>query len=137
MSRVLSYFSFFWGEPAKSDGRSCEYNNRIYQNGENFRPNCKHQCTCMDGAVGCVSLCPHVVILPMLGCANPKRVKVPGQCCDQLVCPEKVVPVKKNVKKHNKDSGESENELSEGRKLSPGWRRASGSLPGEQNRLCN
>ncbi|KAG7216149.1 hypothetical protein INR49_028997 [Caranx melampygus] len=35
---------------AKAEGRSCEYNGRIYQNGENFRAGCKHQCTCIDGA---------------------------------------------------------------------------------------
>uniref|UniRef100_A0A8D3B1S2 Uncharacterized protein n=1 Tax=Scophthalmus maximus TaxID=52904 RepID=A0A8D3B1S2_SCOMX len=42
---------------AKSEGRSCEYNGRIYQNGESFRAGCKHQCTCIDGAVGCAPLC--------------------------------------------------------------------------------
>uniref|UniRef100_A0A7N6A3X7 CCN family member 1 n=1 Tax=Anabas testudineus TaxID=64144 RepID=A0A7N6A3X7_ANATE len=73
---------------AKLDGRTCEYNNKIYQNGEIFRPNCKHQCTCMDGAVGCVSLCPHELLLPRLGCAKPQRVKVRGQCCEQVICPE-------------------------------------------------
>ncbi|XP_056148720.1 CCN family member 1-like [Lampris incognitus] len=71
---------------AKSDGRTCEYNNKIYQNGESFRPNCKHQCTCMDGGVGCVSLCQHEVTLPKQGCAKPRLLKVPGRCCDQLVC---------------------------------------------------
>lgn len=85
----------------------------------------------MDGAVGCVSLCPHVLILPMLGCVNPKRVKVPGGCCDQLVCQEETLVGKKLMKKHRKDSGESENNLAEGSKLSPGWRGASRSLPGE------
>uniref|UniRef100_A0A3P8UH02 CCN family member 1 n=1 Tax=Amphiprion percula TaxID=161767 RepID=A0A3P8UH02_AMPPE len=70
------------------DGRTCEYNSKIYQNGETFRPNCKHQCTCMDGAVGCVSLCPHELLLPKPDCAKPRRVKIPGQCCEQLVCPE-------------------------------------------------
>ncbi|XP_077955705.1 CCN family member 1 [Gasterosteus aculeatus] len=69
---------------AKADGRTCEYSNGIHQNGEIFRPNCKHQCTCMDGAVGCVSLCPHQLRLPKLGCAEPERVKVRGRCCEQL-----------------------------------------------------
>lgn len=85
----------------------------------------------MDGAVGCVSLCAHVVILPMLGCMNPKRVKVPGGCCDQLVCPEETLVGKKHVKKHREDSSESENGLTVGSKLSPGWRGTSRSLPGE------
>ncbi|KAL0157510.1 hypothetical protein M9458_045586, partial [Cirrhinus mrigala] len=49
---------------------------RIYQNGESFQPNCKHQCTCIDGAVGCIPLCPQELSLPTL-------VKVPGQCCEE------------------------------------------------------
>ncbi|KAL3976731.1 hypothetical protein ACER0C_020220 [Sarotherodon galilaeus] len=71
---------------AKSEGRPCEYNSRIYQNGESFQPNCKHQCTCIDGAVGCVPLCPQELSLPNLGCANPRLVKVAGQCCEEWVC---------------------------------------------------
>ncbi|XP_062413787.1 CCN family member 1-like isoform X3 [Pungitius pungitius] len=69
---------------AKADGRTCEYGNGIHQNGEIFRPNCKHQCTCMDGAVGCVSLCPHQLALPKPGCAEPERVKVRSRCCEPL-----------------------------------------------------
>lgn len=73
-------------QTAKSEGRPCEYNSRIYQNGESFQPNCKHQCTCIDGAVGCIPLCPEELSLPTLGCANPRLVKVPGQCCEEWVC---------------------------------------------------
>ncbi|XP_041861633.1 CCN family member 1 [Melanotaenia boesemani] len=71
---------------AMSEGRPCEYNSRIYQNGESFQPNCKHQCTCIDGAVGCVPLCPQELSLPNLGCASPRLVKVAGQCCEEWVC---------------------------------------------------
>uniref|UniRef100_A0A8C3SF43 CCN family member 1 n=1 Tax=Chelydra serpentina TaxID=8475 RepID=A0A8C3SF43_CHESE len=73
---------------AQSEGRPCEYNSKIYQNGESFQPNCKHQCTCIDGAVGCIPLCPQELSLPNLGCANPRLVKVPGQCCEEWVCDE-------------------------------------------------
>ncbi|XP_039591426.1 CCN family member 1 [Polypterus senegalus] len=73
---------------AKSEGRPCEYNSKIYQNGESFQPNCKHQCTCIDGAVGCIPLCPQELSLPNLGCANPRLVKVSGQCCEEWVCDE-------------------------------------------------
>ncbi|XP_035525928.1 CCN family member 1-like [Morone saxatilis] len=118
---------------AKADGRTCEYNNKIYQNGEIFRPNCKHQCTCMDGAVGCVSLCPHELTLPKLGCVKPKRVKVPGRCCEQLVCPEEAKTesslVKKHIKKHSKDSRPSEDDLTNRSELAPVWRGDSKSLP--------
>ncbi|MEQ2308809.1 hypothetical protein AMECASPLE_032092 [Ameca splendens] len=71
---------------AKSDGRSCEFNSRMYQSGETFQPNCKYQCTCMDGSVGCVSLCTRDLLMYKVGCAKPKRVKIKGQCCKQLIC---------------------------------------------------
>ncbi|XP_071218828.1 CCN family member 1-like [Salvelinus alpinus] len=86
---------------AKSDGRPCEYNSKIYQNGEGFTANCKHQCTCMDGALGCVSLCPQQLSLSKLGCAISKLVKVPGRCCEELVCPEE--KRKASVDKVSKD----------------------------------
>lgn len=82
----------------------------------------------MDGAVGCLSLCPHVVIVPKMGCAKPRRMKVPGGCCDQLVCPEE----KKHMKKHGKDNRASENDPTEGNELSPEWTGGSKSLPGER-----
>ncbi|XP_063327376.1 CCN family member 1 [Pelmatolapia mariae] len=71
---------------AKAEGRSCEYSGRIYQNGENFRAGCKHQCTCIDGAVGCVPLCPSHVPLASPSCPAPQLVKVPGQCCLSIDC---------------------------------------------------
>ncbi|KAA8585615.1 hypothetical protein FQN60_004309 [Etheostoma spectabile] len=71
---------------AKAEGRSCEYNGRIYQNGENFNAGCKHQCTCIDGAVGCVPLCPSHVPLASPSCPAPQLVKVPGQCCLTIDC---------------------------------------------------
>ncbi|XP_077356780.1 CCN family member 1 isoform X2 [Festucalex cinctus] len=71
---------------AKAEGRSCEYNGRIYQNGENFRAGCKHQCTCIDGAVGCVPLCPSHLPLASPSCPAPHLVKVPGQCCLSIDC---------------------------------------------------
>ncbi|KAM4605618.1 CCN family member 1-like [Polymixia lowei] len=95
---------------AKSEGRPCEYNDKIHQNGESFRPNCKHQCTCMDGAVACVSLCPHEVTLPKLGCVKPRVVKVPGRCCEQLVCPEEGKTRGPSVQKHSRER-QSENDL--------------------------
>ncbi|XP_041091679.1 CCN family member 1-like [Polyodon spathula] len=85
---------------AKLEGRTCEYNGRIFQNGENFQPNCKHQCTCIDGAVGCVPLCPSELPLASASCPNPRLVKVPGQCCETFVCD-------KEVKKHHGNKGPS------------------------------
>lgn len=71
---------------AKADGRSCEYNGKMYQNGENFRAGCKHQCTCVDGAVGCVPLCPIHLPLASPSCPAPRMIKVPGQCCLSVDC---------------------------------------------------
>uniref|UniRef100_A0A3B4B3R0 CCN family member 1 n=1 Tax=Periophthalmus magnuspinnatus TaxID=409849 RepID=A0A3B4B3R0_9GOBI len=84
---------------ARSDGQTCEYNKKIYQNGEIFRPSCKQQCTCLDGAVGCVSLCPRELPLPNDRCPHPRLVKVLGRCCEQLVCPEEMKTMKKYRKK--------------------------------------
>lgn len=71
---------------AKLEGRSCEYNGRVYQNGEDFHAGCKHQCTCIDGAVGCVPLCPTEVLLASPACPSPRLIKVPGQCCPSVDC---------------------------------------------------
>ena len=83
---IHPFLSFSVLFAAQSEGRPCEYNSRIYQNGESFQPNCKHQCTCIDGAVGCIPLCPQELSLPNLGCPNPRLVKVTGQCCEEWVC---------------------------------------------------
>ncbi|KAM9844623.1 CCN family member 1-like isoform 2-T2 [Aulostomus maculatus] len=112
---------------AKSIGRTCEYNSKIYQSGESFRPNCKHQCTCMDGAVGCVSLCPHEFMLPRLSCAKPKLVKVPGLCCQQFVCSEDVKTKSVLVKKHSK--GGLYKDEPANNQLPTAWRREPKTLP--------
>ncbi|XP_017312660.1 CCN family member 1 [Ictalurus punctatus] len=71
---------------AKLEGRSCEYNGRMYQNGESFRMGCKHQCTCIDGAVGCGPLCTTNLPLSSPSCPYPRLVRVPGQCCFSVDC---------------------------------------------------
>uniref|UniRef100_G3NRT8 Si:ch211-106h11.3 n=1 Tax=Gasterosteus aculeatus TaxID=69293 RepID=G3NRT8_GASAC len=83
---------------AKAEGRSCEYNGRIHQNGENFNAGCKHQCTCIDGAVGCVPLCPSHVPLASPSCPAPHLVKVPGQCCLTIDCYRGATAVPKREK---------------------------------------
>uniref|UniRef100_A0A3B4ZIB0 Protein CYR61-like n=1 Tax=Stegastes partitus TaxID=144197 RepID=A0A3B4ZIB0_9TELE len=71
---------------AKSEGRTCEYNSRIYQNGESFRAGCKHQCTCIDGAVGCAPLCNNKLPPASPSCPYPRLVRIPGQCCFSVDC---------------------------------------------------
>ncbi len=83
---VESCSCLFFVFSAKLEGRSCEYNGRMYQNGENFSAGCKHQCTCIDGAVGCVPLCPTDIPLASPSCPSPRLVKIPGQCCLSVDC---------------------------------------------------
>uniref|UniRef100_A0A3Q4G158 Protein CYR61-like n=1 Tax=Neolamprologus brichardi TaxID=32507 RepID=A0A3Q4G158_NEOBR len=78
--RLICVFS------AKSEGRTCEYNGRIYQNGESFRAGCKHQCTCIDGAVGCAPLCSNKLPPASPSCPYPRLVRIPGQCCFTVDC---------------------------------------------------
>ncbi|XP_015222336.1 CCN family member 1-like [Lepisosteus oculatus] len=71
---------------AEAQGRPCEFSGRLYQHGEDFRPSCQHQCSCMDGVVGCMPLCPHEVPLPAPPCPNPRLVRAPGRCCEEWAC---------------------------------------------------
>lgn len=71
---------------AKSDGRTCEYLGRIYQNGETFRAGCKHQCSCIDGAVGCAPLCTNQLPPASHSCPYPHLTRIPGQCCPTVDC---------------------------------------------------
>ncbi|XP_010874495.2 cellular communication network factor 1, like 2 [Esox lucius] len=71
---------------AEAQGRPCEFSGRVYQHGEDFRPSCQYQCSCMDGVVGCMPLCPHQVHLPDWRCSQPRLARAPGRCCDQWVC---------------------------------------------------
>ncbi|XP_026778075.3 cellular communication network factor 1, like 1 [Pangasianodon hypophthalmus] len=71
---------------AEAQGRPCELDGRVYQHGEDFQPSCEHRCTCMDGVVGCMPLCPHHVTLPDWRCARPRLTTLPGRCCQEWVC---------------------------------------------------
>lgn len=68
------------------DGAPCVFGGNVYRSGESFQSSCKYQCTCLDGAIGCVPLCGMDVRLPSEDCPMPRRVKVPGKCCEEWVC---------------------------------------------------
>ncbi|NP_001187270.1 cellular communication network factor 4a precursor [Ictalurus punctatus] len=68
-------------------GTGCEHNGVIYRNGQSFQPNCKYQCLCVNGAIGCVPLCNESQP-PRVWCPTPRRVKIPGRCCEQWFCEE-------------------------------------------------
>ncbi|XP_068166530.1 cellular communication network factor 1, like 2 [Antennarius striatus] len=71
---------------AKAHGLPCEFGGRVFQHGEDFQPSCQHQCTCMDGVVGCMPLCPYQVPLPNWHCSRPRLVRPEGACCEEWVC---------------------------------------------------
>lgn len=71
---------------AEAQGLPCEFSGQVYQHGEDFQPNCQHQCTCMDGVVGCMPLCPHKVPLPNWRCSWPRLARPEGGCCEEWVC---------------------------------------------------
>ncbi|KAJ6660098.1 hypothetical protein lerEdw1_018024 [Lerista edwardsae] len=73
---------------AARDGAPCVFGGMVYRSGESFQSSCKYQCTCLDGAVGCVPLCSMDVRLPSPDCPYPRRVKLPGKCCEEWVCDE-------------------------------------------------
>lgn len=68
-------------------GTGCEYDGVIYRNGQSFKPSCKYQCVCVNGAIGCVALCTESQP-PRVWCQTPRRVKVRGECCEKWICDE-------------------------------------------------
>ncbi|KAK1171568.1 CCN family member 2-like [Acipenser oxyrinchus oxyrinchus] len=68
------------------EGSPCIFGGMVYRSGESFQSSCKYQCTCLDGALGCVPLCSVDILLPSPDCPMPRRVKVPGKCCEEWVC---------------------------------------------------
>ncbi|CAK8672961.1 unnamed protein product [Clavelina lepadiformis] len=68
-------------------GRPCWHGNVRISSGSMFEPSCKTRCWCMDGAIGCIPLCPHETQLPRPDrCPNARLQPVTGQCCDQWGC---------------------------------------------------
>ncbi|XP_078248707.1 CCN family member 5 isoform X1 [Pogona vitticeps] len=70
----------------EGDDDSCEVNGKIYQDGEVFQPSCKIQCRCSGGGFTCVPLCNEDVRLPTPDCPYPRRVEIPGKCCQEWIC---------------------------------------------------
>lgn len=68
------------------EGDNCVFDGVIYQSGETFQPSCKYQCTCQDGQIGCVPRCNEDLLLPQPDCPVPRKVEVPGECCEKWIC---------------------------------------------------
>ncbi|XP_051899872.1 CCN family member 1-like isoform X1 [Pristis pectinata] len=71
---------------ASTPGHPCTKNGKVYQHGESFRPNCRLQCTCEDGRVGCLALCPLHLPTPPVPCPDAHLVQVAGTCCKRWKC---------------------------------------------------
>ncbi|XP_054596402.2 CCN family member 3 [Nothobranchius furzeri] len=67
-------------------GNVCVLDGSVYQNGQIFFPSCKYQCICRDGQIGCVPRCNLDVMLPGPDCPVPRKIQVPGECCEKWVC---------------------------------------------------
>lgn len=65
------------------------FDGMIYRNGETFQPSCKYQCTCRDGQIGCLPRCNLDLLLPGPDCPFPRKVEVPGECCEKWICDPK------------------------------------------------
>ncbi|XP_053571290.1 CCN family member 3 [Bombina bombina] len=71
------------------EGNNCVFDGNVYHDGETFQPSCKYHCTCQDGQIGCVPRCNLDLLLPGPECPFPRKVKVPGECCEKWVCDSK------------------------------------------------
>ncbi|XP_051880528.1 CCN family member 2-like [Pristis pectinata] len=68
------------------EGAPCMMDGAVYKSGETFQNGCKYRCTCMDGSLGCIPICSPSIRLASPDCPLPKKVKVPGKCCEEWVC---------------------------------------------------
>lgn len=83
LSEIHSLFSLVL------EGDNCVFDGMIYRNGETFQPSCKYQCTCRDGQIGCLPRCNLDLLLPGPDCPFPRKVEVPGECCEKWICDPK------------------------------------------------
>ncbi|XP_078731715.1 CCN family member 4-like isoform X2 [Lampetra fluviatilis] len=81
-------------------GVGCRLNGEQYQNGQTFQQSCRYRCTCVNGAIGCVPVCTHESRPPLVWCQRPRRVAVPGKCCERWVCDDIRAKIRKSVPKH-------------------------------------
>uniref|UniRef100_A0ACB8FDQ1 WNT1-inducible-signaling pathway protein 1 n=1 Tax=Sphaerodactylus townsendi TaxID=933632 RepID=A0ACB8FDQ1_9SAUR len=96
------------GVCAQVVGVGCLLNGIRYKNGEIFQPNCKYNCSCINGAVGCIPMCQDSKP-PLMWCPNPKLIKMTGQCCEQWVC-DYSKKIRKTSPRHVASPGQTKNE---------------------------
>ncbi|MEQ2253371.1 hypothetical protein ILYODFUR_031400 [Ilyodon furcidens] len=71
---------------AVSVGNVCALDGLVYQHGQIFFPSCKYQCVCQNGQIACIPRCNLDIMLPGPDCPMPRKVQVPGECCEKWVC---------------------------------------------------
>lgn len=84
-------------------GVGCVLNGVRYNNGDTFQPNCKYNCTCINGAVGCIPMCTNSRP-PLVWCPNPKLIKMAGKCCEQWICDDSK-KIRKTSPRHISSAG--------------------------------
>lgn len=82
--------------------------------------------------MGCLPLCPQELSLPTLGCANPRLVKVPGQCCEEWVCDDGKQRASEKLFGSQQTVDDSENDLTNRNELISILR----PLPGKSHLAC-
>ncbi|KAM9724157.1 CCN family member 3-like isoform 1-T1 [Menidia menidia] len=80
------------GVCAVNTGNVCILDGSVYRNGQTFFPSCKYQCMCHNGQIVCVPRCNLDVMLPGPDCPTPRKVHVPGECCEKWVCEPQAEP---------------------------------------------
>lgn len=66
---------------------TCEVDGVIYQDGEQFKPDCRRLCSCQDGVYGCSTLCPQEERAPSRNhCKHPILIDITGKCCREWTC---------------------------------------------------
>lgn len=61
----------------------CIFNEKRYENGEELNMGCEARCTCIDGNMGCVDMCPPYQIMSQVPCQS---VSLAGECCPTYKC---------------------------------------------------
>ncbi len=61
--------------------RNCRHNQKTYGDGDSFDYNCTARCTCEDGHLICVDLCPTIQFPP-----ECKLQRKPNECCAEVIC---------------------------------------------------
>ncbi|XP_030742592.1 CCN family member 2-like [Echinops telfairi] len=66
----------------------CYLRDKAFKHGETLMIGCGIKCTCKDRLLRCQNLCQKNIDPPSVDCPFPRKVKLPGKCCEEWVCDE-------------------------------------------------